>query len=572
MAVRLLGRVGLAGGAAGGGYVLIDTDRRDGVVGFAKGTTRFGRAMYYSASAAADWKMTMKGLQRGTEEYETKRMEVHERAAEKLLHVCIEHGGVYTKFGQHVASMNHIMPKPYTERLKVLQDRNPSVSLEEVRRAIRTELGADISELFKEFDEKAIAAASLAQVHRAVKMTGEEVAVKLQYPGLEQQVTRDMMTMRLLATAMGIVFPDYEYTWLFPEFEESIGLELDFIQEATNGERLSRMLSNRNDIVVPAIHWDYTTRRVLTMEYIHGTKITDVDNMKRQGIDPVRVAQTVGAAFGDMIFYHGFVHCDPHPGNLFVRPHPSSGKGRKRGRTEHQVVLLDHGMVRRLDSKFRLTYCRLWKSFLTRDLKLGRQTAADLGLAPDMYDALSLIITWRPAVTRASLGKRVTEDERRALRDKYRKILSAESVNAFLEALPRDMLFVLRTGDLIRGLNKDLGGTSRQRLTTMGQAAIRGLSLPNAVPNKFVEAPHNREADFRHFLANAGIACPPELDLAHPQAGVNQLVSSEVGMKASRLAWWSILNLRIRLWVLDAALNALWYMRGDSSFTDRDIG
>ncbi|CAN0316469.1 unnamed protein product, partial [Phaeothamnion confervicola] len=234
------------------------------------------------------------------------------------------------------------------------------------------------------------------------------------------------------------------------------------------------------DIHVPPVFWPYTTRRVLTMEFVRGAKITHVDELQRDGLDPVAVARTVAAAFGDMIFLHGFVHCDPHPGNLMVRPRVRAaaeanakgwfswlrrlllGSGRDIARVSearsppaggeaaaaaagavavggvaampgrrvpHEVVLLDHGMYRRLDPGFRHAYCRLWKAFVTRDAELGRRTAVELGLAPDMYEALSL---------------------RRALRDKYRAILSAEAVNAFLESLPRDMLFVMRTGDLVR--------------------------------------------------------------------------------------------------------------------------
>ncbi|CAN0072832.1 unnamed protein product, partial [Discosporangium mesarthrocarpum] len=258
----------------------------------------------------------------------------------------------------------------------------------------------------------------LSQVHRAVTKSGKEVAVKLQYPGLEKQVEKDMKTMRLLAYLLGSYFPEYQYTWLFPEFEESISLELDFIQEGTNAERVSRMFRDRSDVTVPTIHWDYSTRRVLTMDFIRGLKITDRQGIEEQGMDPSEVAHTVTRTFGDMIHCHGFVHCDPHPGNLMVQVLPSGDDrgeggseavqanggreiGQSKGKVKHQVVVLDHGMYRRLDPGFRHTYCRLWKAFLTRDSQLGKTCAMEMGVEPHLYEALSLILTWRPANTTA---------------------------------------------------------------------------------------------------------------------------------------------------------------------------
>ncbi|CAM9128022.1 unnamed protein product [Ascophyllum nodosum] len=364
--------------------------------------------------------------------------------------------------------MNHVLPKEYTETLKVLQDRNPSVGVEEVARTVRGELGAEICELFREFDQEAIAAASLAQVHRAVTVCGKEVAVKLQYPGLEAQVSKDLIGMRFLAGLVGKIFPEYQYTWLFPDFEETIGLELDFIQEGTNAERVARMFRHRDDVFVPAIHWKYSSRRVLTMDYVHGVKISDRTGIEERGMDSAAVAKTVTHTFGDMMFCHGFVHCDPHPGNLMVRPDPAcvskaAGGGKVKGKgfgifmtrersVPHQVALLDHGMYRRLDSGFRLTYSALWKALISKDDVLGKQCTAELGVDPEMYDALSLILTWRPATSTARVGQRITEEERLALKAKYKAILTPDNLNAFLERLPRDMLFVMRTSDLERAL------------------------------------------------------------------------------------------------------------------------
>ncbi|CAN0056377.1 unnamed protein product [Ectocarpus sp. 12 AP-2014] len=609
MSVSVARRVAVASAAATG-VALTDRDRRDAVTGAANGAIRFGRAFGYGAAVSLDYKYRLRNLERGSEEYEAVRKEVNLRAAQRLLHVCSIHGGVYTKFGQYISSMNHVLPKEFTETLKVLQDRNPSVELSEVARTVRRELGAEISELFREFDEKAIAAASLAQVHRAVTMAGEEVAVKLQYPGLESQVHKDLLGMRFLAGLLGAVFPEYQYTWLFPEFEESISLELDFVQEGTNSERVARMFRGNQNVFVPSIHWDLSSRRVLTMDFVHGLKISDREGIERRGMDPTGVARTVTRTFGDMIYCHGFLHCDPHPGNLMVRPKPSSRNAKaaargtaesgdaarsatpKRNSVAHQVVLLDHGMYRRLEPDFRLTYSKLWKAFMTRDTALGERCAVDLGVEPGLYDALSLILTWRPTSTTARTGQRITEEERQALVAKYKVILSHDSLNAFLERLPRDMLFVMRTSDLVRSLNKDLGGTTRDRLIVLAESAVRGLNIPNTTaaaapatetPGRmsreeaegFVESSKalSEEEAFREFLEKEGLRHPAKLALGSPHAGVNRLVSSERGMTAPRgLSWWDWADLRIRIWTIDSVLRLVWWWQRRKSFTDRDIG
>lgn len=574
----------------GGAYVALDPELGEEAKGIVSGTVRFSRAVYHSCAASADYKRTLKGLEVGSPEYEVKRAEVNLRVAQRFLKVCMAHGGLYTKFGQHIASMNHILPPQFIETLSALQDQNPSVSVQEVERTILRELGATIPEIFSEFDEKAIAAASLAQVHRAVTKTGKEVAVKLQYPGLESQVARDLRTMRLLATAMGYVFPDYEYTWLFPEFEATVTLELDFVQEGTNCERVGRMFRGRKDVCVPGIHWEYTTRRMLTMDFIHGLKITRRQAIEDAGMNPQEVAHTIAGVFGDMIHSHGYLHCDPHPGNLLVRPHPDAIVGTNNTTTRrwwwwskpkaipHQVVLLDHGMYRRLDPEFRLTYCELWQAFLTRDTKLGGEATKKLGLEPDLFDALSLVITWRPSGTAAPRGVRITESERQALRQKYKAIATPEELNRFLESLPRDMLFTLRSGDLVRGLNKELGGTSKMRLETLGEAAIRGLYIPNPPPSekvKYVSLPPSadKEKDFRLTMQAAGIRCPAPLELADPYAPVNQIVSSELPYKKSPVrVYIGLLRVKATLWVADAVIGLAWWWRGHQSFTTRDIG
>jgi len=549
-------------GAGGAIYVFTNPDLKHEVQGKAKGAARFSRAFFQSCLVSFEYKNGLRGLK--GEDYEKKKVEIHLKAAQRLLKVCLLHGGVYTKFGQHIASMNHVLPSQFTETLSVLQDKNPSVDIKEIEKTIESELGGPISNFFSEFDETAIAAASLAQVHRAVTKEGNEVAVKLQYPGLENDVLRDIWTMRLLARAMGYIFPEYEYTWLFPEFEDSIKLELDFIQEGLNSERVARMFEMEDKVHVPGIHWDYTTKYILTMDFIRGIKITDRKAIEFCKMDPKKVAETVTKAFGEMIYFHGFLHCDPHPGNLMVREMPKERQKLSRffrRCKEHQVVLLDHGMYRRLDPAFRLCYCNLWKAFLTRDHRLGVEQAKKLGLQESGYDFLSLILTWRPSTTSAPIDSRISEFERQKLKDMYKGLINSELINSFLESLPRDMLFVMRTGDLVRGINKDLGGTTSKRLICFGEAAIKGINLKN--PGEHAHPSYAKLKEERTAL----------LQLTQPYADINQLVSSEMGFRVSTIG--SILDLakmRSYIWIAESIIKIKWWLSGNRGFTTRDIG
>jgi hypothetical protein len=315
----------------------------------------------------------------------------------------------------------------------------------------------------------------------------------------------------------GVFYPDYEVSWLIPEFEESLLAELDFRQEAVTSERAGRMMIQEADsfarhVHVPAVRWDLTSERVMCMEWIDGIKPTRTDDVKRMGIEPLQVAKIACAAFADMVFVHGIVHTDPHPGNVLVRYAPKRGlrarpthqgmwsdagpgvgelaqrpneaaaggeaaapsapEGFLRG-DEWQLVILDHGMYRRLNPSFRQANCALWEALLLRDEKLGMRAAVQLGLQGDAYNALSLMLTYR-------LGKR---GSRKELQSTVKRLSNStkEEQQEFVKQLPRDFYFVGRNMNLVRGLNVALGGTTQSRISASGDAAVRGIALNDNV-------------------------------------------------------------------------------------------
>ncbi|EPT31243.1 ABC1 family protein [Toxoplasma gondii ME49] len=253
---------------------------------------------------------------------------VHDRCARRLLHVCRCHGGLYTKLGQYVATMTHIIPAAYTEHLRTLHDDAARTPWPLVARLVATELGAPIEDVFLFFNQEAVAAASLAQVHHARLRDGREVAVKVQRPRLREQMHGDLKTVEIMMHLVSWAFPDFEFRWLLPEFRQNMRQETDFRQEAYNAMRLRWLFRHQSEVYVPWVDWERTTERVMTMEFVRGLKVTDTpEALERElGVKQEDIARLVMRVFADMIFVHGFVHCDPHPGNLFVRVMPDDGE------------------------------------------------------------------------------------------------------------------------------------------------------------------------------------------------------------------------------------------------------
>ena len=249
-------------------------------------------------------------------------------------------GPTFIKLGQLLSTRADLLPLPYMQALTRLQDKVEPFSFEEVEQIITTELGVRISKAFASFDAEPMAAASLGQVHRATLRDGRPVAVKVQRPAIREQIIEDLEAMSEVAqfldehTEMG---KRYEFQKMLDEFRKSLLAELDYRREAQNLVTLSDNLIDFDAIVIPQPVEDYTTSRVLTMDYIHGRKITDLTPLTRMDIDGAELAGQLFRAYLQQILVDGFFHADPHPGNVFLT---DSG----------QIALLDLGMVARVTS------------------------------------------------------------------------------------------------------------------------------------------------------------------------------------------------------------------------------
>eukprot|EP00850_Spirogloea_muscicola_P006811 SM000033S12332 [mRNA] locus=s33:244821:247672:+ [translate_table: standard] len=215
---------------------------------------------------------------------------------------------------------------------------------------LKEDFGRSAKDLFADFEEQPIAAASLAQVHRATLKDGSKVAVKVQYPRLQHQFETDIATMATLSKAVAWLFPGYQFEWLVPEFSKNLSKELDFVQEAGNVERTARVFASKEELRMPMIYRDMSTKRVLTMEFMEGCRIDNVASLREQGLDLTQIADVLVEVFAEMIFCHGFVHSDPHPGNILVQPCVAA-RGPRKFRLGVEQLIRRHAAVKLTCSK-----------------------------------------------------------------------------------------------------------------------------------------------------------------------------------------------------------------------------
>nr|A0A172M468.1 RecName: Full=Secreted RxLR effector protein 27; Flags: Precursor [Plasmopara viticola]ANC73377.1 secreted RxLR effector peptide protein 27 [Plasmopara viticola] len=180
-----------------------------------------------------DYRIHFKGIERDHPDYHSKLQSLNQRIAHRLLYLCFENGGIYTKFGQQLATFNHGLPREYTMTLAQLQDQAKPVSFDKVKQTIEAEMGRPWNECYKEFDQTPIASASLAQVHHAVDALGREMAVKVQYPHLELQMKADIRVIKWAFQFTEYCFPDVQLQWLFPEFQKALLAEVHFDAQCT---------------------------------------------------------------------------------------------------------------------------------------------------------------------------------------------------------------------------------------------------------------------------------------------------------------------------------------------------
>ena len=384
-------------------------------------------------------------LQRGIprEQMRGRWSRFHRESAETVYDAAVELGGLILKGCQYIGARADLMPREWVEVLERLQDRVPPRELPVVRRVVETELGRPLEALFARFEPRPIASASLAQVHEAVLHDGRRVAVKVQYPEIAALVESDLANLRALFRAIDWLEGDFDLSALVDEMGRYVPRELDFLSEANHAERAARLFAKRDDIHVPRVVREFTTRRVLVMEFSDGIKITDRAALDAAGVDIDRVMRTLVEAWCEQVLVHGFFQADPHPGNLLVEP---------RG---PRLVLLDWGLAKQLPSDFRAQMLALLLALLRRDPQEMAIVLESLGFAArngsrDGLVALSSVglEIARELATTGSLGPERLE----AIGE---ELLATVRANPLVR-IPSHMVLLGRTLGLLSGLARRL--------------------------------------------------------------------------------------------------------------------
>ena len=309
-------------------------------------------------------------------ELDDQAIEVAVPKAEELATDLEKLGPTFIKLGQLLSTRADLLPVPYLTALERLQDKIEPFSYEEVDQIVSGELGVRISKAFAEFDPQPLAAASLAQVHRAYMRDGRAVVVKVQRPNIREQIVKDMEALEQVAHFMDAhteLGKRYEFGNMLLGLRKSLLQELDFQTEANNLRMFAENLSEFERIIVPEPIEGFTTSRVLTMEYIPGKKITDLSPLRLMEIDGPGLADELFRAYLQQILVDGVFHADPHPGNVFLTD-------------DERIALLDLGMVGRLMTGFHDNLLRLLLAISEGRGEDAAETSIKMGEAKPGFD------------------------------------------------------------------------------------------------------------------------------------------------------------------------------------------
>jgi ubiquinone biosynthesis protein len=296
--------------------------------------------------------------------------------AEQLADDLESLGPTFIKLGQLLSTRADLLPDEHLAALARLQDDVEPFPFEQVREVVEEDLGARLSNVFASFDEEPLAAASLGQVHHGVLRDGREVAVKVQRPGIREQVARDLEVLHAIASWIDDhteVGERYHFDELIEEFERSLTRELDYRREAVSLSELRDNLEGFDRLTVPTYVADLSSDRVLTMEHVEGTKVTSLSGLARLDLDGEGLVDELFRAYLKQMLSDGFVHADPHPGNVLLTP-------------DHRLALLDVGMVVRLESSTRELLLRLLLAVADGDGDQAADVALALGRPTSFFD------------------------------------------------------------------------------------------------------------------------------------------------------------------------------------------
>ncbi|KAI9243409.1 ABC1 family-domain-containing protein [Sporodiniella umbellata] len=415
------------------------------------------RTFYNGLAVAVDYKFNFEPKTSSSVE------RLHERVANRIFDVFEQNGGLYIKIGQVIGTQSAVLPTAYQRRARKLFDSAPAVPFNAIERVFMQDFGGlHPSDLFDEFEMTPIASASIAQVHKARLKNGEYVAVKIQKPAIRKQMDWDLWAFSILLKVYEYAF-DLPLSWSNDYIEQHIRMEADFQIEARNGKKawnhLQKEKSLEGKVYVPKVYEEYSSPRVLVCEWVDGIQLTDTEQLKEKGIDYKEAMNISVEAFASQIFRSGFVHGDPHPGNVLVR---------KNAKNQVQVVLIDHGLYIQESEKFRKEYCELWEALFMLDIPKMNKICESWGIHDaNMFASITL---QRPFSGKKAIDQKVNMQEMQAMQSQMK-----ERIKHFLQdqaKFPKELIFISRNMNIVRANNKSVGSPVN-RLNVMARWAVR---------------------------------------------------------------------------------------------------
>jgi ubiquinone biosynthesis protein len=306
----------------------------------------------------------------------------HRAAAREIKQLALSLAGAFTKAAQILGARADVFPKPFIEELSQFHDAVPPRPFETLAPLIERDLGRPLAEVFASVDREALAAASLAQVHRATLRDGSQVVVKVRYPEISRIIPLDLGMLRRVASIVQRLQRRIDVRALVTEVTRFIELELDFPREARSTERLAKQLEGM-PVVVPRVYSELCGENMLVLEYLEGIQVARTQELVAAGHKLSEVARKIGALYGTMIFEQGFFHGDPHPGNLLVLP-------------DGRIGLLDFGLCKELPPGFARKVATMMVSSMIGDSRAAFAAAEQLGfdvagMRPDTLRSLMLM-------------------------------------------------------------------------------------------------------------------------------------------------------------------------------------
>jgi predicted unusual protein kinase regulating ubiquinone biosynthesis (AarF/ABC1/UbiB family) len=360
----------------------------------------------------------------------------YRRHAQRALETFISLGPSYIKLGQWLSSRADLLPQPYLEVLASLQDNVPPAPFSEVRPIIEKEIGR-IEEAFEEFDQEPLSGASLGQVYLAQHQS-RQVIVKVSRPNIERTIADDIYVLKkIMPVAARFIDPNLRFSaeGMLAQFAETIYEEMDYRIEAQNLATIKRNLAGDNTVVIPDVVTERTSRHVLTMEYVPGIKITDVEALNSRGIDRSKIVMRAHRLFFKMLLRHSIFHADPHPGNISVEDSE-----------EARLILYDFGMVGRLDNETRLRLIRLYLALLDKDPARTVNVLIELGTLEPSVNRY-IVEKGIDLSIQSMFGKQIDRMEVKALME-----LANKTMSRFPFRLPKNLALYMRMASLLEGI------------------------------------------------------------------------------------------------------------------------